>query len=746
MADSESPAMVVSREYAASLKELQFNSKPQINALTIVADENRKHAVQIVRSVETRLSQVSGQRKMPLLYLLDSIVKNLGGDYIDLVAQNLVSTFCSAFEQADEQMRRDLFKLRQTWSSYFPTKKLHAIDQRVNVMDPNWPVTAGGPIHVNPKFISQEGNPLPDSKSKQASKPVPVPTVRRPEDMRPSRETPIEVKRRPVGPKEQALERRDQMQRVVEPEDRTLERRVAVSVARPSPVGHTGGDCITMERNRVLLPDPRGSPSSDDPRFKVSDAKRPRLDDDARDRSRYHVAERETREDEKYVARRDEFPSQREAMNSFHSLIEVPPEKLLDNENYILKQAEALLQSRYIEHEERQALFRLIKELHRQQTLQEERTYSAGVERRLAAPIPAPTRPPPPPEQRFAPAPLPSAPLPAPPPSGPPPRLLLKEEEDELLRKKQEDDRRRREEENERRMQERQMWNASSGAAGQTKVNGILRASEPADAAVRPHLANNVSELFQRLLQTGILSEAQRKSENNDYKSISSMQRPPLPDIKLVPSDLRELQNVVVVGLYSGQQCPTCGVRFVGSKSSEYSSHLDWHFKLKRREKANKIPTRKWMFPAEDWVKFIDYDNLEDTARSTVFDMEKEEVMTKEHKVESCPVKSEDEEVCPICHEAFEQFWEEDHEEWHFKDAVRISGIVYHVSCYEDAKEETEGHLTSVHSEQTGAAELTEKGSSGDSAVDANVEQQSASTSVGFESVKSDENHPLGAS
>ena len=64
MADSESPAMVVSREYAASLKELQFNSKPQINALTIVADENRKHAVQIVRSVETRLSQVCVQRKV----------------------------------------------------------------------------------------------------------------------------------------------------------------------------------------------------------------------------------------------------------------------------------------------------------------------------------------------------------------------------------------------------------------------------------------------------------------------------------------------------------------------------------------------------------------------------------------------------------------------------------------------------------------------------------------------------------
>lgn len=53
-------------------------------------------------------------------------------------------------------MRRDLFKLRQTWPRYFPVKKLNAIDVRVNAMDPNWPIIGvGGPIHVNPKFISQ---------------------------------------------------------------------------------------------------------------------------------------------------------------------------------------------------------------------------------------------------------------------------------------------------------------------------------------------------------------------------------------------------------------------------------------------------------------------------------------------------------------------------------------------------------------------------------------------------------------
>ena len=29
--------------------------------------------------------------------------------------------------------------------------------------------------------------------------------------------------------------------------------------------------------------------------------------------------------------------------------------------------------------------------------------------------------------------------------------------------------------------------------------------------------------------------------------------------------------------------------------------------------------------------------------------------------------------VCDICGDAFEQFWDEDAEEWHLKDAVRVN-------------------------------------------------------------------------
>lgn len=61
----------------------------------------------------------------------------------------------------DEKTRQNMFKVRQTWNDIFPNRKLYAIDVRVNVLDPAWPVTAQSPaepgsIHVNPRFIAQK--------------------------------------------------------------------------------------------------------------------------------------------------------------------------------------------------------------------------------------------------------------------------------------------------------------------------------------------------------------------------------------------------------------------------------------------------------------------------------------------------------------------------------------------------------------------------------------------------------------
>lgn len=113
--------------------------------------------------------------KLPILYLIDSIVKNVGKDYKQLFAHNIVNMFCGVFEkvssmkfcilcarkiiyllQVNEKVREKMFNLRMTWNEVFPQTKLYALDVKVNVMDNNWPITAKivpKSVHVNPNFL-----------------------------------------------------------------------------------------------------------------------------------------------------------------------------------------------------------------------------------------------------------------------------------------------------------------------------------------------------------------------------------------------------------------------------------------------------------------------------------------------------------------------------------------------------------------------------------------------------------------
>ncbi|TNN48234.1 Pre-mRNA cleavage complex 2 protein Pcf11 [Liparis tanakae] len=119
------------REYQSSLEDLTFNSKPHINMLTILAEENLNFAKDIV----------------------------------------------------DENTRKSLFKLRSTWDDVFPLKKLFGLDARVNALDPAWPIkplppTVNASIHVNPKFLKQPEDapsPQPAPTKPAPAKPAPAP-------------------------------------------------------------------------------------------------------------------------------------------------------------------------------------------------------------------------------------------------------------------------------------------------------------------------------------------------------------------------------------------------------------------------------------------------------------------------------------------------------------------------------------------------------------------------------------------
>ncbi|XP_077402073.1 pre-mRNA cleavage complex 2 protein Pcf11 [Vanacampus margaritifer] len=166
------------REYQSSLEDLTFNSKPHINMLTILAEENVNFAKDIVAIIEAQISKAPAAEKLPVLYLVDSIVKNVGGEYLAVFAKNLITSFICVFEKVDENTRKSLFKLRSTWDEVFPLKKLYALDARVNSVDPAWPIkplppTVNASIHVNPKFLKQSEE-APSPRPPPAQLPPPV--------------------------------------------------------------------------------------------------------------------------------------------------------------------------------------------------------------------------------------------------------------------------------------------------------------------------------------------------------------------------------------------------------------------------------------------------------------------------------------------------------------------------------------------------------------------------------------------
>ena len=94
----------VGLSYGSSLEDLTFNSKPIINSLTMIAEELIDSAPSVVAVIEETLATRPADKKLPVMYLLDSICKNIGGAFVENFQVNLPETVLSPPREVDDKI------------------------------------------------------------------------------------------------------------------------------------------------------------------------------------------------------------------------------------------------------------------------------------------------------------------------------------------------------------------------------------------------------------------------------------------------------------------------------------------------------------------------------------------------------------------------------------------------------------------------------------------------------------------
>jgi len=248
--------------------------------------------------------------------------------------------------------------------------------------------------------------------------------------------------------------------------------------------------------------------------------------------------------------------------------------------------------------------------------------------------------------------------------------------------------------------------------------------SLPAAAAALESL--NINDLFQKLVSSGIIGGAAAAPAKPTVDSSASKEPttkaseaspapataaapapvpagPPLEPIKRIdlrkPETIKTRQAAVVATLYLGMQCSSCGVRFPPEQTIKYSQHLDWHFRQNRRERdsTRKVTSRRWYYDLNDWRQYEEIEDVEEReknfleAQGQPGGIEALEELSQQRSLDSpvptCAAGTDDvDHCCDMCHEKFEQFYNEELEEWHLRSAIRVEDKIYHPLCYEDYK------------------------------------------------------------
>ncbi|KAF3002911.1 hypothetical protein E8E13_002461 [Curvularia kusanoi] len=651
------PAAEVAADFRDALQDLRLNSRPEISNLTLIAKENTEYAQAISTELENHIRTTRPEWKLPSLYVLDSIVKNVGTPYTVYLGRNLYRTFMDAYLVVDQATRKAMEGLLRTWKQSVP----ESMDTR-----PVFPANVTGDIENAVNKIRSVAAQTQPPRPTHALPPRPPSNVAWRDTSTPPQNGPRYAApndpRRPAG---------------LPP---TPQYGPQVSATPPMPFPQHYNSPQPM--SSVDLADLKSEIAQLVNTTQISFASNP-ADRDVQTKlnallSLKQILDTQTLPPQQLEAVRKQvralaptpapmpmfapptpvptFPPH--GMPAGFPPASAPPASAPPNIAQLLAGFGAPVQSTPQPAPTPQPTFNLADLLKRVSSP----AHSASV------PAPAPFQPPP---FNGFPPPI-TTPIPAPAASTAPPGGVNPTANLAAL------------------LAQFNKPAAAPPSVSATPVQPIptpAQFTQPAASGPAPKSAEwllaALSGMPGGLPANGTPIAAQPMARQ------ASGSTDVLNDIELTTASMKKPRYHLISRLYDARPniCATCGRRFESTPEGKEKKarHMDWHFKVKDPDAVKRGVHRSWYMSEKDWIDYREVDETTpttDAAATTSVAKPKKQAKDRYVLVPQDPTLQHA--PCPICQEKFETQWNVDANDFVWMDALQVGGKIYHATCFEE--------------------------------------------------------------